>query len=138
MSQSRGAQVDVLQPGSQRKSRVGADGSVERAPVVQRKREHAEVANFGCLTPHHQRQDARRAAFVQNDHRAETLPVAKMPPIDLQPFQRLKERRPGSLPQQFPPLAAELGQPLNFVDFQHLGHGKAYVMEGRSPNILAN
>ena len=78
----------------------------------------------------HQRQDARRAIVGQHDQHAESLSRAEVPPIDLQPLQRLKERGPGGLAEQFPPLLAELGQLVDLVDFQHLGHGQAYFTDG--------
>ena len=115
----------MFQPNGKRLPRGRTNRPVKRTPVVQRESEHPEPADPGGLAADHQRQDARRAIAGQHDQHAQSLPRAEVPPIDLQPFQRLKKRGPSGLAKQVPPLLAETGQFVDLVDFQHLGHDQA-------------
>ena len=119
--------ADVFQAGGQGQFRVGPDGPIERAPFVQREGEHADAPHLRFLALHDQRQDARRTVFDKHGEHAELLPLAEMPPIDFQPFERLEKRRPGRLPEQILPLLAELGELVDAVDFRHARHSQAYT-----------
>ena len=113
---------DVLQAGPQRRPRLGTDGPVERAPVVQWIGQHADASHAGPLAQYHQRQDPDRLPLLQDDQHPQPLAGAEVAPIDLQPIQRLKERRPGRPVEQIAPHRPPLVEPLRIVDLVNVGH----------------
>ena len=117
---------DVFQPGGQRLGRIGANGPVERAPVVQGIGERTCQADFTGLATYDQRQDARRPVVGRDDQYAEFLARAIMLPIDFQPFEGLKERSADGLTMQHPPFWSELSQLIDPIEFQHFGHRQTY------------
>jgi hypothetical protein len=56
-----------------------------------------------------------------------------MPPIDLQPIERLEKPGAWRLPEQIRPNMAKLGKPANVVNLGNLEHGQVYDISINMP-----
>ena len=88
------ASLNVFEPGGHRLAGIGTKGPVERPPTVHGEGQHAKSANLGRFATDHQRQNASRPLPLEHRQHPEPLPLAEVTPVDLQPFERLEERRP--------------------------------------------
>ena len=102
---------------------IGADGTVKRAPVVQRIGQGPHPAQARSFRLHHQGQDAHRPAVGADHQYAQSLGRGEVPAIDFQPVQRLEEGGAGGLREQGVPEQSPVGELLRIVDFFDVDHG---------------
>ena len=107
----------------QRCRRIRTNRPVEGAPIVQRIGQRPHAADTRRFRPDGQRQDSHGPPIHADQQHAQPLPGAEMPPIDIQPVERLEEGGIAGLRQERIPEQAMAGQRLNAIDLFDLNHG---------------
>ena len=125
---------DVTERRANCRARIGADRAVKRAPVIERIREHAQVAESAALSADAPGDDPDRLIAFADDQHAEPLALRIVAPTRFEPLERLEERVAGGLREQLVPHGAkrlEVAEAIDFDDVDHGGIRSAYG-NGRS------